>query len=188
MGLQRHRVFSVLTDAPSETLYLLVATDPSRRNGTAEKARELVVHRLTAGMWPLFARTPNRKALVPGALVAFYLGGTGADAGCVVAIARVSEKRTNRSGRRIDPPGCGSEAPDQLLVVIDVRWLARPVRLKEAMVAAGQEVKNLGNMLQGGCRAFTDPAVTAQILECAGAGADEGTAGVGTGAMRAAGA
>lgn len=153
----------MLTDGTPEPLFLLVATDPTRRNGTAGRARELAAHRLAAGLWPLYARTPNRKALVPGAAVAFYLGGTGAEGGCVVAAARVADKRTNRSGRRIDPPGCGTEPPDQLLVLTDTRWLDPPVRLKTVMVAAGLDVKNLGNMLQGGCRAFTDPALTTRI-------------------------
>ncbi len=163
----------MLTDSAPKPLFLLVATDPTRRNGTAVKARELAAHRLAAGLWPLYARTPNRKALVPGAAVAFYLGGTGAEGGCVVAVARVADKRTNRSGRRIDPPGCGTEPPDQLLVLVAVRWLAPPVRLKDAMQAAGHPVKNLGNMLQGGCRAFTDTALATLILGPTTPGAEE---------------
>lgn len=149
-------------DAPR--LYLLVATDPTKRNGAAEKAQELVAYRLAAGLWPLYERTPNRKAIGVGADLAFYVGGSGSAGGCVVATARVLEKRTNRAGRKIDPPGLGTEPPDQILVIHDIRWLTPPMRLKQTMLELGLGVENLGNMLQGGCRALTEPTLVQRLL------------------------
>lgn len=115
--------------------------------------------RLESQQWPLYDRTPNRSRIVPGVCVAFYVGGTGPEAGTIVATATVKERRNFRPGSDpIDPKGYLTERPSIVLSLSDLAWLDPPVAFREVLPDLTICPKNLskwGAVLMGGARAIS---------------------------------
>ena len=153
-----------MTPIHSSPLFVLVTTDVDGFSGRLIRAGDIAKHRLSARVWPLYERTPNRSAIAPGASLAVYIGGRGPGAGRIAATAIVSGKRENRRGSRIDPPDASSETPRTILDLSDIRVLSEPPLLRGLLEAAGRRVGNMGAVLRGGCRALHEPAVYAALF------------------------
>lgn len=135
-------------------LFVMVTADPDLEAGGRGRAADLIGARLERAVWPLYAHTPNRIAISAGDTVAFYVGGSGPNCGCIVATAIVAEKRPWRSASRIDPERYATMPPVQVLKLGLVRQVEPPLALRALLEESGQQIKNLGNYLQGGCRTF----------------------------------
>src|SRR5258708_39815402 len=101
--------------------FLLIAKPPG-----SGAAVEVANGRLERGIWPLYERTRNRDALVPGVRIAIYVGGRAQ----IIATAVVQEVVTpGRRGIQVDPPEFVTPPASQVLRLSRIVKLARPARV-----------------------------------------------------------
>src|SRR5229473_1920453 len=102
--------------------FLLIAKPPGRG-----AAVEVANGRLERGIWPLYERTKNRDALVPGARVAIYVGGQAQ----IIATAVVQEVITpGRRGIQVDPPEFLTPPASRVLRLSRIVKLDPPVQFR----------------------------------------------------------
>lgn len=144
--------------------FLLVTIDPTVVGSVGSEAEEmgaaydLLLARLDRKRWPIFERTRNRTRFFERAPVAFYVGGTRVHHGEIVAVARIAALRPHRpGGPHVDPENYLTDPPDLILDLQDLRFLATPVTLRDALqrLRGGDLSKHWGVYLMGGCRALS---------------------------------
>lgn len=134
--------------------FLLVVSDPLMRTGHGS-GWDLASARLSDRRWPLYQHTRHRKAFLPGANIAIYVGGSKTKSGHIVAFAKVLRVRTWRSNSPIDPSQFMTDVPDVVLDLENVEILEVPISFREVLPSlsfAPAPGTNFGTLLQGGCR------------------------------------
>jgi len=102
--------------------FLLIAKPPG-----SGAAVEVANGRLERGIWPLYERTRNRDALVPGARVAIYVGGKAQ----IIATAVVQEVITpGRRGIQVDAPEFLTPPASRVLRLSRIVRLDTPVQFR----------------------------------------------------------
>lgn len=141
--------------------FLLVTADPDLKGGGKGSAYELVAARISTRTWPIYDGTRNRGRMKAGARVAFYVAGSRANAGKIVATGSVTGRRHFRQGAvGADPPEFWTEQPHIVLELGDVSVLEAPVVFKEKLPRLSfcpQNLKKWGTILMGGSRAIAAP-------------------------------
>jgi hypothetical protein len=118
-------------------------------------AYRLAMHRVERGQWPIYERTRNRNAFVPGLRLCVYIAGSGASGGLIVATATVRRVRPWRSGAALDPSAYATEVPHLVVELGDAGLLPTPVRFKDVLPRlsfAPADLSRWGPLLQGGSR------------------------------------
>lgn len=87
----------------SNCYLFVVSGERDSASGRRTLARELLQRRLAVGRWPLNARTPHQRDLVPGDEIVFYVAGADPERSCFVATGvvtgpRVESERCNDRG------------------------------------------------------------------------------------------
>ncbi len=139
--------------------FLLITTDPLVEQGEPGAAFDLVEARLFKSAWPLYRRTPNRAAIGPGALLAFYVGGKRSHRGEIVATAKVLGKESVRDRKAIDPRRFVTAPPDQIIRLDAVNWLQKPIVVNEVVHRLSfcpKNRKKWGVVMMGGARALIE--------------------------------
>lgn len=137
---------------------MLVASDPPLARGGTGDALRLTKHRLERRQWPIYERTRNRNAFIPGLQVCVYIAGTGPSGGLVVATATVRRVKPWRTGAPIDPPAYATEVPHVVIELDDAHVLPTPVRFRDVLPRLSfvpVDLTRWGPLLQGGSRRLT---------------------------------
>lgn len=107
--------------------FLLMKRDSLSRDGKALSAHEAAMALLTAGVWPLWEHTRNRKVIQAGAEVAIYLAGANH---LVVATAKVTSNVPWSTAHARAYPLVLDGTPFAVLQLGDVRTLPAPRDVK----------------------------------------------------------
>ncbi len=107
--------------------FLLMKRDSFSREGQELSARDAALALLTAGVWPLWEHTRNRKVIQAGADVAVYLAGAG---NLVIATARVAANVPWSSAIARTYPLMLDGTPFAVLQLADPRTLSTPRNVK----------------------------------------------------------
>lgn len=136
--------------ADNKSHFLAITQDSYAGSGHRVSAADIIKSRLSAGAWPLYANTKNRRAISEGDVLFFYVGGQGTHGGHTVARADVA--KVVNAGRRILRDEYAT-SPVSAVVELDNIKFIPPVALKAVLIDCGviqQENKKWGAFLMGG--------------------------------------
>ena len=134
--------------------YILIKGPGDNARGVALSPAASALALLTAGYWPLWEHTRNRKAISAGASVAVYVTGTSQ----VLATAVVERvDQWTAAHRRAYPLMLGG-TPAAVLVLGQVQVLEQPVNVKDrlkGLTFINQNSRKWGISFYGGTRAVS---------------------------------
>src|SRR5262249_27447396 len=135
--------------------FVLVTVDPELEDGGKAAAYDLVRWRLQRASWPIFRNTRCQRLMVAGSPLGFYVAGSRAHAGMIVATATLKGVRISRRASAVDPPNFLTELPDSVLELVAVAFLDPPISFRDVVPRLSicpDNVRKWGAILQGGVR------------------------------------
>lgn len=139
--------------------FMLIATDA--RSISTEKtisAYEITLHRLRQRMWPLYASTRHRDAIIVGDKALFYIGGHKENRQSYVAAASVSASDyAKRRSAEVGKTDLDTHEPFKILKLDAVEFFERPVEIKGLAHSLSfvPKSRKWGAAIMGGCRRLT---------------------------------
>lgn len=131
--------------------YILIAVDTPNENEIILPAWNVARKRLEIGMWPLFARTPNKSSLTFDDRLFIYVAGERANAQSFAGYALV--QNVEKNARRNPGDLLASNLVSDVVHLHKQRLASSPVSIRPLLGSLGltKGIKKWGIRLQGGC-------------------------------------